>query len=182
MMTGANFRINTPAIRRAILAHRCRRETDQIKALQESINFHRSLLYLLPRDFPPVSFQDLDPKSHVGNEETEEPHRLTEKEMALERKATIQQLRDELAELKRRVDDKHQREKAKIQAENIKTQVHSPVSAPISPTQSVLSLESEPQPLLNSLFESLNTSPRSVQDMDGHHMPSFLNIRRDHSR
>jgi hypothetical protein len=92
---------------------------------------------------------------------------LTEKEKALQRKLTIKELREELAGLKRRLDDRHKRETAKIQAENIMAQIHTPVPATISPTQSILSLESEPRPLLNSLFESLGTSLRSVQDIDG---------------
>jgi hypothetical protein len=92
---------------------------------------------------------------------------LTEKEKALQRKLTIKELREELADLKRRLDDRHKRETAKIQAGNIMAQIHTPVPATISPTKSILSLESEPRPLLNSLFESLGTSLRSVQDIDG---------------
>lgn len=119
MMSTPNFRSNH-AIRQAILNHRSRNELDTIMALQESINFHRSLLYLRPTDFSNsslVSLQDNQPINELAclsDEEKEQQMKAAETERSTQRKLVIKELRKELAHLKRSVDKKNKSERAKI--------------------------------------------------------------------
>lgn len=163
MMSTPNFRSNTDATRRAILTHRSRTESDSIRALQESINFHRSLLYLRPHEFSGVSSvsvsshrlpPDQQLKTATGTE-TDEFMRQGGDDFI--RKVLIKQLRDELADLKRRVAEKNKLEKAKIRSDVVKSKMD-----PLEPTTNspLTSKIKQPGflPLLNSFFEILTLS------------------------
>lgn len=119
IMSSSIPRSNTHVIRQAILNHRSRSESDTIMYLQESINFHRSLLYLRPQDFSNsslVSVQDDHPVNRLDcqdDEEKEDQRKAAEKERSRRRKKIIKELRTELANLKRRVDKNNKIERAK---------------------------------------------------------------------
>ena len=143
MMSQPNFRTtNTYATRHAIRSHRYRTESNSIRALQESINFHRSLLCLPPRLQQHDLSLDIE-EEVISDAERDELKELTDKDIIRQRKALINDLKRELADLIRRVDEKAKSQKVKLRSDDkIKEDVAS-------------SMKPQDKPLLNSLFASL---------------------------
>lgn len=121
-----NFKADTQITRRTVLAYRSRKAS-VLRSLQESVNFHRSLLslrphnYALPASSQPRSGPEFPPHDELILMSAEELHawqrrrrnervNLKHQEKSREHNAMVQELREELADLKRRVEDRNRRE------------------------------------------------------------------------
>lgn len=157
MMSQPNFRTtNTYATRHAIRSHRYRTESNSIRALQESINFHRSLLCLPPRLQQHDLSLDIE-EEVISDAERDELKELTDKDIIRQRKALINDLKRELADLIRRVDEKAKSQKVKLRSDDkIKEDVAS-------------SMKPQDRPLLNFC---LHLSLMKIKDgrLEGHQM------------
>ena len=125
----ANFKADPSTTRNHILAYRSRKAS-ALRSLQESVNFHRSLLSLRPRDFASVDASSSQPHSPEfpphdemivmsekelrtwQKKKRRERVNIRHKEKSRQKNAMVQELHQELADLKRRIQERNRNETA----------------------------------------------------------------------
>ena len=129
----ANFKADPSTTRNHILAYRSRKAS-ALRSLQESVNFHRSLLSLRPRNFASAAASSSQPRSPefpphdemiaMSDEELRawqkkrrcERVNLKHKERSRQQNAMVQELHEELADLKMRIQERNRSEAAERRA------------------------------------------------------------------